>query len=118
VAGDVEDAVEARVPRPHGLVADVGQDPELQGEHDLPHERDPEQRRGVEHERQRGDRAVRPSPGAPRGEHPHEHPQRQRHREGRPREEQGGGQPVEDEVEDGPLLAVREAEIQVTTPFM
>ena len=47
---------QAGIARPDRLVADVRHEPELQREDDLAHQRDPEQRRRVEEERQRGDR--------------------------------------------------------------
>ena len=109
---DIERPRQAGIVRADGFVADIGHEPELQREDDLAHQRDPEQRRCVEGQSQRGDQTIRPFAGPARGERAHRGADDERDEKGRAGQQQCRRQALHDQAEHRLLLTIAEAEIE------
>jgi hypothetical protein len=110
---DVQHPAESGEAGPDRHHAAGRQPAELDREQHDQHQPDPEGRGSVGEQDEDGDGAVgRPVDVAGRG-HPEDHAERYRHRQARAHQDEGGGEPVQHELEHGRVVAEGEAEVEV-----
>ena len=117
MGGDVEHVREPGIVCADRLVAEARQPIHRDRKQQDRHQRDPEQRRGVEDQRQHRDRGVGPGAGKARRQCAEQDAEGQRNRKRGPGQQQRRRQALQDQRRDRHLLAKRESEIEAENAF-
>ena len=117
VGGDVEHVGEPGIVRADRFVAEARQPIHRDRKQQDRHQRHPEQRGGIEDQRQHRDRGVGPGTGKARGQRAEQDTEHERDRERGSGQQQRRRQALQDQGCDRHLLAKREAEIEAEDAF-